>query len=96
MTYPITSQTAQHSPLIFPQMGCGTWAWGNRLIWDYDPSMDDALQQVFNLCVQNGVTFFDTGDSYGTGRLNGQSEKLLGRFTAAYIGPNVAQICLAT
>ncbi|MCG8362764.1 MAG: aldo/keto reductase [Pseudanabaenales cyanobacterium] len=96
MTYPTTSQTAQHSPLIFPQMGCGTWAWGNRLIWDYDPSMDDALQQVFNLCVQNGVTFFDTGDSYGTGRLNGQSEKLLGRFTTAYTGPNIAQICLAT
>ncbi len=96
MTDQTTSQTAEHSPLIFPQMGCGTWAWGNRLIWGYDTSMDSALQQVFNLCVQNGVTFFDTGDSYGTGRLTGQSEKLLGRFAAAYTGPNAEKICLAT
>jgi pyridoxine 4-dehydrogenase len=29
--------------------------------------MDDQLQAVFNLCVSNGVTLFDTGDSYGTG-----------------------------
>jgi pyridoxine 4-dehydrogenase len=62
-------------------MGCGTWAWGNRFLWGYDESMDDQLQAVFNLCVSNGVTLFDTGDSYGTGRLNGRSEQLLGRFT---------------
>lgn len=77
-------------------MGCGTWAWGNRLLWGYDQSMDEQLQAVFNLCVNNGVTLFDTGDSYGTGRLNGQSEKLLGQFAKAYEGANKAQICIAT
>ena len=55
--------------VIFPEMGCGTWAWGNKLLWGYDASMDAALHQVFNDCVQAGITFFDTGDSYGTGRL---------------------------
>ncbi|MEM8806997.1 MAG: aldo/keto reductase [Cyanobacteria bacterium P01_G01_bin.38] len=85
-----------HPQLKFPKMGCGTWAWGNRLLWGYDPSMDSELQQVFNHCVQAGVTFFDTGDSYGTGRLKGQSEKLLGQFATAYTGPNADQICLAT
>jgi len=67
----------QNQKLSLPIMGCGTWAWGNRLLWGYDPSMDRQLQEVFNLCVDRGVTLFDTGDSYGTGKLNGRSETLL-------------------
>ena len=55
--------------LTFPKIGCGTWAWGNRLLWEYDESMDDEQQNVFNLCIANAITLFDTGDSYGTGRL---------------------------
>ncbi|MEL6578150.1 MAG: aldo/keto reductase [Cyanobacteria bacterium J06621_12] len=82
--------------LILPSMGCGTWAWGNRLLWGYDESMDSQLQSVFDLCVSNGITLFDTGDSYGTGKLNGQSEKLLGKFEQAYTGDNKDRICLAT
>ncbi|HEY9296629.1 MAG TPA: aldo/keto reductase, partial [Phormidium sp.] len=82
--------------LSLPIMGCGTWAWGNRLLWGYDPSMDEQLQQVFNLCVNNGVTLFDTGDSYGTGRLNGRSEMLLGKFSREYAGINQGNICIAT
>ena len=77
-------------------MGCGTWAWGNRLLWGYDRSMDSQLQEVFNICVNNDVTLFDTGDSYGTGRLNGRSEILLGKFDRAYQGINKEKICLAT
>lgn len=82
--------------LILPTMGCGTWAWGNQVLWGYNQSMDDQLQEVFNLCVSNGVTLFDTGDSYGTGKLKGQSEKLLGRFTKEYTGTNKEDICIAT
>lgn len=77
-------------------MGCGTWAWGNRLLWDYQVEMDDALKAVFDFCVSQGMTLFDTGDSYGTGKLSGQSEKLLGQFSAAYEGNYKEQICLAT
>jgi pyridoxine 4-dehydrogenase len=66
--------------LNLPLMGCGTWAWGNQLLWGYDESMDNQLQEVFNLCVSNGITLFDTGDSYGTGKLKGRSELLLGKF----------------
>lgn len=82
--------------LSLPIMGCGTWAWGNRLLWGYDPSMDRQLQEVFNLCVSNGVTLFDTGDSYGTGKLNGRSETLLGKFSQEYSGINQENICIAT
>lgn len=87
-------QTSQK--LSLPNMGCGTWAWGNQLLWGYNESMDDQLQAVFNLCVSNGVTLFDTGDSYGTGRLNGRSEILLGRFAQEYQGINKDDICIAT
>lgn len=91
----IAASTA--SPAIaWPEMGCGTWAWGNRLLWGYEPEMDAELQQVFNYCVNAGVTLFDTGDSYGTGKLQGRSEQLLGQFHQAHTGPNQAQICLAT
>ncbi|GKD21007.1 aldo/keto reductase, partial [Tanacetum coccineum] len=46
--------------------------------------MDSELQQLFNLALDNGINLFDTADSYGTGKLNGQSEKLLGNFIAQY------------
>lgn len=82
--------------LYLPPMGCGTWAWGNRLLWGYEATMDQGLRQVFDTCVRRGVTLFDTGDSYGTGRLNGRSESLLGQFTRHYSGPNCDRICLAT
>ena len=92
----LTATYYLYMQLTLPQMGCGTWAWGNRLLWDYQPEMDGSLSAVFNFCVSQGITLFDTGDSYGTGRLKGQSEKLLGRFSAAYEGVNKEQICLAT
>lgn len=82
--------------LSLPTMGCGTWAWGNKLLWDYDESKDQQLQDVFNFCVDHGVTLFDTGDSYGTGKLKGRSEKLLGEFSREYQGQDKDNICIAT
>eukprot|EP00798_Chlamydomonas_sp_ICE-L_P010050 gene10050-7942_t len=67
-------------------MGMGTWAWGNQFLWGYDESMDAELQEVFNLAVSSGINLFDTADSYGTGKLNGKSEILLGKFIAEYPG----------
>ncbi|XP_010442932.1 PREDICTED: pyridoxal reductase, chloroplastic [Camelina sativa] len=73
-------QKVKMGPLSVSPMGFGTWAWGNQLLWGYQTSMDDQLQQAFELALQNGINLFDTADSYGTGRLNGQSERLLGKF----------------
>lgn len=67
-------------------MGFGTWAWGNQLLWGYQEQMDGVLQETFDLALRNGITLFDTADSYGTGRLNGKSEKLLGRFIREFQG----------
>ncbi|MEM9947931.1 MAG: aldo/keto reductase [Cyanobacteria bacterium P01_D01_bin.36] len=92
----MASPSSPPSSPPLPILGCGTWAWGNRLLWDYTESMDADLNAVFDHCVSHGVTLFDTGDSYGTGKLSGQSEKLLGRFRASYKGSNADNICLAT
>ncbi|KAG7605953.1 Pyridoxal reductase [Arabidopsis thaliana] len=73
-------QKVKMGPLSVSPMGFGTWAWGNQLLWGYQTSMDDQLQQAFELALENGINLFDTADSYGTGRLNGQSERLLGKF----------------
>lgn len=73
-------------PLTVSPMGLGTWAWGNQLLWGYEQEMDAELQEVFNLAVSKGINLFDTADSYGTGKLNGRSELLLGKFIREYPG----------
>ncbi|GAB4359980.1 MAG: aldo/keto reductase [Cyanophyceae cyanobacterium] len=88
--------SAGSTAIALPPMGCGTWAWGNRLLWAYDPSMDGELERVFRRAVAAGAFLFDTGDSYGTGRLKGRSEELLGQFNRTYLGPNRDRVLLAT
>ncbi|CAM6124394.1 unnamed protein product [Calypogeia fissa] len=83
---PFQKREVKVGPLSVAPMGFGTWAWGNTFLWNYEPSMDAELQQVFNLAVENGVNLFDTADSYGTGRLNGRSELLLGNFIREFPG----------
>ncbi|KAF3321377.1 pyridoxal reductase [Carex littledalei] len=80
-------QKVKVGPLSVSPMGFGTWAWGNQVLWGYQESMDTELQDAFNLALRNGINLFDTADSYGTGRLNGQSEKLLGKFISEFQGP---------
>jgi pyridoxine 4-dehydrogenase len=58
----------------------GTWAWGNRFLWGYDPAQDEQLELTFRRALELGLRFVDTADSYGTGRWNGRSEALLGQF----------------
>ena len=80
-----------------PGIGVGTWAWGNQFLWGYDPKRDDALlEQTFRRCLELDFRFFDTADSYGTGRLNGRSEELLGRFAMQASPSQREQLCLAT
>ncbi|KAK9093832.1 hypothetical protein Scep_025301 [Stephania cephalantha] len=85
-------------PMRVSPMGFGTWAWGNQLLWGYRESMDGDLKATFDLAVDHGINLFDTADSYGTGRLNGQSERLLGNFIRAIPGGSRAgdDIVIAT
>ncbi|MBM5814898.1 MAG: aldo/keto reductase, partial [Cyanobacteria bacterium M_DeepCast_100m_m1_067] len=54
------------------------------------------LEATFQRAVACGLQVFDTADSYGTGRFNGRSEALLGRFSAALPPQQRARLCLAT
>ncbi len=82
--------------MAYPGIGVGTWAWGNQFLWGYDPQGDAELEASFRRAVAGGLTFFDTADSYGTGRFNGRSEQLLGRFAAALALDHRKALCLAT
>jgi hypothetical protein len=47
-------------PLEISSMGCGTWSWGNRLLFDYDPSQDEGIYEAYREIRDAGVTIFDT------------------------------------
>jgi aryl-alcohol dehydrogenase-like predicted oxidoreductase len=58
-------------------LGIGTWAWGDRLFWDYGSNYGEAeVEKAFEAAITGGVTFFDTAEVYGLG----ESERLLGKF----------------
>ena len=71
-------------PIDISNLGCGTWSWGNKLLWDYDPSQDEEIYRAYRAIRDAGVTIFDTADSYGTMELNGRAEILLGQFERQY------------
>ncbi|MCP9850587.1 aldo/keto reductase [Cyanobium sp. Morenito 9A2] len=80
-----------------PGIGVGTWSWGNRFLWGYEPETHDpTLRATFERAVALGLRFFDTADSYGTGRLAGRSERLLGAFAAALPQQQRQELLLAT
>jgi pyridoxine 4-dehydrogenase len=81
----------QAGPIQISALGCGTWSWGNRLLWGYDPSQDDEIYQAYRTVRDAGVTVFDTADSYGTFDLNGRAEILLGNFERRYISESSNQ-----
>ena len=78
-------------------IGIGTWAWGNKLIWGYKAETDDILlKKTFFDAIDGGLNFIDSADSYGTGSLFGQSEKLIGDFLEELPKEKVKKITIAT
>ena len=78
-------------------IGFGTWAWGNKAVWGYDPQRDDdRLRATFRQALSSGLNLIDTADSYGTGQLNGRSEALLGEFIAELPAMRRSQLTVAT
>ncbi len=58
-------------------IGIGTWAWGDKLFWNYGSDYGpDQLREAFAVSLNAGVNFFDTAEVYGLG----VSEQLLGQF----------------
>ena len=78
-------------------IGFGTWAWGNKLVWGYEAETDDILlKKTFFDAIDGGLDLIDTADSYGTGSLFGQSEKLIGDFLAELPKKKLKTITIAT
>ena len=71
---------AANGKLRVSTLGLGTWSWGNRFLYNYDPSQDESIADAFREAASAGVTLFDSADSYGTGALSGRAESLLGSF----------------
>ncbi len=78
-------------------IGFGTWAWGNKLVWGYEPETDDILlKKTFFDAIEGGLDLVDTADSYGTGSFFGQSEKLIGSFLEELPKKKLKKITIAT
>ena len=54
-------------------------------MWGYETSQDDSIYEAYRAVRDAGVTVFDTADSYGTLKLNGRAEILLGQFEKRYL-----------
>jgi aryl-alcohol dehydrogenase-like predicted oxidoreductase len=58
------------------EIGIGTWAWGDRLVWGYgNKYREEDISQAFKEAIENEVVFFDTAEVYGQGK----SESFLGK-----------------
>ncbi len=77
---PARAERVSFGDLSVSPLGVGTWAWGNQFLWGYSTDADTELQEAFDYVLSKGITFYDSGDSYGTGRLEGRAETLLGKF----------------
>jgi aryl-alcohol dehydrogenase-like predicted oxidoreductase len=70
-----TVQLGQTDIRVTP-LGIGTWAWGDKLFWDYGNTYGEAeIKKAFNASLEGGISFFDTAEIYGLG----ESESLIGR-----------------
>lgn len=67
---------------MFPaeiKLGVGTWAWGDRLIWEFGKEYQkDDLFAAFRRSLNDNVHFFSTSPAFA----EGESEQILGEFNA--------------
>lgn len=69
-------KSSQPSVLDGVELGIGTWAWGDRLVWGYGNQYSaNDIEETFHAAIENGIRFFDTAEVYGQGK----SEKFIGQ-----------------
>ncbi len=78
------------------RIGLGTWSWGNQVLWNYQTSDDNDLRETYKEALNRGFNLIDSADSYGTGKLNGRSEELLGKFLRETSSSQKKRIQIAT
>ncbi len=71
-----TITLGQNGPTV-TALGIGTWAWGDKLFWNYGSDYGASqVREAFETTLDSGISFFDTAEVYGLG----ESESLLGQF----------------
>lgn len=76
MTTAQTITLGPSGPSVTP-LCIGTWAWGDKLFWNYGNDYGPKeLREAFEASLEAGVNFFDTAEVYGPGK----SEEFLGQF----------------
>ena len=75
--------TLAGTTVAIPQMGVGTWAWGDKRTWGmggYDTALDEGtIEAAWTTSIDAGITLFDTAEAYG----DGESERIIGKMRAA-------------
>jgi aryl-alcohol dehydrogenase-like predicted oxidoreductase len=73
------TRTLAGTDVRIPQLGVGTWAWGDKSTWgmgSYDSALtEQTIRDAWDACIEHGVTLFDTAEVYG----GGESERIIGR-----------------
>ena len=82
--------------MVRKKIALGTWSWGNKFLWQYNPNFDDQLFRTYQEAIKRGFSLIDTADSYGTGKLNARSESLLGNFNKKLSKAQANKIKIAT
>ena len=50
-------------------MGVGAWSWGDEDTWGFGTAQgatEESIEAAYRACLQNGITFIDTAEIYGT------------------------------
>ena len=89
------TRTLAGTDIPVPDVGLGTWAWGDRSTWGmngYDSSYDfETIRGAYTSSVRAGVTLLDTAEMYG----DGESERIIGRLLRED-GANRDRVVVAT
>lgn len=76
------AHTLAGTDVRIPEMGVGTWAWGDKRTWGmggYDTELTlDTITDAWRASIDAGITLFDTAEAYG----DGESERIIGRLLA--------------
>jgi aryl-alcohol dehydrogenase-like predicted oxidoreductase len=89
------ARTLAGTDVPIPQLGVGTWAWGDASTWGmgtYDRELTrESIGEAWNASIDAGATLFDTAEVYG----GGESERIIGSLLAADPA-RAARVVLAT
>ncbi|VAH46170.1 unnamed protein product [Triticum turgidum subsp. durum] len=88
------------SSVAVSKLGIGAWSWGDTTYWN-DSEWDDRrlkeAKAAFDASIDNGMTFFDTAEVYGTALMGAvNSESLLGDFIRERQQKGAVDVTVAT